>query len=240
MSRPKDRPTEVSLTQRYAFLVSSLLLGSAICAQAQTAPAVRSDVYHVQFTKAVPGSAAALGKALETPDPKAPMPTHFIVLRHQQGDDWDYCVIEHLGTKTTVDAAPSAPSPVRSLTAWHADTFVSGPPWAEFAKAMAIDGGGKAGAVYSVAVWLAVPGQREKLEAELGRIDPASKVPVGSLVLQHLEGGAWTFLALERYTSWQDFATAQADPGTRGDGWSVVRQYSTYHHDTLADRIAPK
>ena len=39
-----------------ALLVSSLLLGAAICAQAQTAPAVQSDVHHVQFTKADPGS----------------------------------------------------------------------------------------------------------------------------------------------------------------------------------------
>src|SRR5512137_549882 len=170
VSRPESRPTEVSVAPRPQLLVSSLVLASAICAQAQTAPAVRSDVYHVQFTKAIPGSAAALAKALEAPDPKAPMPGHYVVLRHQQGDDWDYCVIEHLGTKFTVDTAPSAPSTVRSLTAWHADTFVSGPPWAEFAKAMAIDGGGKPGAVYSVAVWRALAGQREKLEAELSRL----------------------------------------------------------------------
>ena len=44
------------MTPRSALLVSSLLLGAAICAQAQTAPAVRSDVHHVQFTKADPGS----------------------------------------------------------------------------------------------------------------------------------------------------------------------------------------
>lgn len=217
-----------------------LALGSAIGAQAQTAPALRPDVYHVMFTKAVPGSAAALAKELVTPDPKAPMPGHFVVLRHQQGDDWDYCVIEHLGTTTTVDAAPAGPSAVRSLTAWHADTFVAGPTWAEFAKAMAIDGGGKAGAVYSVAVWQALAGQREKLEAELSRPDPAAKIQTGSVMLQHLEGGAWTFLAIERYNSWQDFAASQADPGTRGDGWGVVRQYASFHRDTLADRIAPK
>jgi hypothetical protein len=215
-------------------------LGAAVSAQAQTTPAVRSDVYHVQFTKAVPGSAAALAKALEAQDPKAPMPGHYIVLRHQQGDDWDFCVIEHLGTRFTVDTAPSAPSSVRSLTAWHADTFVSGPPWAAFAKAMAVDGGGKPGAVYSVAVWRALAGQREKLDAELSRLDSGSKVPVGSVVLQHLEGGPWTFLAIERYNSWQDFATVQSDPGSRADGWSVVRQYASYHHDTLADRLAPK
>ena len=56
MSRPNVRPREVSVTPRSALLVSSPLLGAAICAQAQTAPAVRSDVHHVQFTKADPGS----------------------------------------------------------------------------------------------------------------------------------------------------------------------------------------
>ena len=33
------------------------------------------------------------------------MPGHYIVLRHQDGEDWDYAVIEHLGTKASVDAA---------------------------------------------------------------------------------------------------------------------------------------
>jgi hypothetical protein len=215
-------------------------LGSAVSAQAQTAPAVQSDVYHVNFSKAIPGSAAALAKALATPDPKASAPGRFVILRHQQGDDWDYCVIEHLGTTATVDAAPAAPNPSRNLTAWHADTFVAGPPWAEFARSMGIEGGGKPGVVYSVAMWQALAGQREKLQAELSRPDPASKVPVGSVVLQHLEGGAWTFLAIERYNSWHDFATVQADAGARADGWGAVRQYATFHRDTLADRIAPR
>jgi len=30
--------------------------------------------------------------------------------------------------------------------------------------------------------------------------------------------------AIERYNWWQDFATAQADPGSRGDGWAVVHE----------------
>jgi hypothetical protein len=32
---------------------------------------------------------------------------HFILLRHQDGDDWDYVVIEHLGTSTTLKANPA-------------------------------------------------------------------------------------------------------------------------------------
>ena len=57
------------------------------------------EVYHVHFNKAAPGQASALGDRLKTPDPKAPMPGHLLVLRHQEGDDWDYCVIEHLGRR---------------------------------------------------------------------------------------------------------------------------------------------
>jgi hypothetical protein len=173
------------------------------------------------------------------------MPEHFIVLRHQQGDDWDYCVIAHLGTKATVEITPAPPSPERDMRAWHTDTFVSGPSWAEFTKAMGIGGADSTqGAVYSLAIWRAAPGHRAELEQILGKPDPTSKVPTGIALLQHLEGGPWTYLGLTRYNSWQDFATAQgasaATTGTGQDDWSKVRQFSTYHNDTVADRIAPK
>src|SRR6266581_9759997 len=65
----------------------------------------RTDVYHVHFTKAALGKAVQLGDWLKTPDAKAPMPGHFIVLRHQDGDAWDYVVITHLGPKASVEAA---------------------------------------------------------------------------------------------------------------------------------------
>ena len=53
----------------------------------------RTDVYHVHFTKAALGKAVQLGDWLKTPNPNDPMPGHFIVLRHQDGDAWDYVVI---------------------------------------------------------------------------------------------------------------------------------------------------
>ena len=68
----------------------------------------RTDVYHVHFTKAALGKAVQLGEWLKTPDQSNPMPDHFIVLRHQDGDAWDYCVITHLGPKATVEAAGTA------------------------------------------------------------------------------------------------------------------------------------
>ena len=88
----------------------------------------RTDVYHVHFAKAALGKAAQLGDWLKTPDPHNPMPDHFIVLRHQDGDAWDYVVITHLGPKATVEAAgTSVPPDKRNLGEWHTDTFVNGP-----------------------------------------------------------------------------------------------------------------
>ena len=72
---------------------------------AAAATGKRTEVYHVHFTKAALGKAVELGDWLKTPDPHNPMPDHFIVLRHQDGDAWDYVVITHLGPKASVEAA---------------------------------------------------------------------------------------------------------------------------------------
>src|SRR4029453_416284 len=85
-------------------------VAAATTASAQSVPATGSDVYHVHFAKASPGQAAALGKFLMEPDKTSPMPTHFIVLRHQEGDDWDYVVIQHLGAKAEGTATATPPT----------------------------------------------------------------------------------------------------------------------------------
>ena len=106
---------------------------AAMSASPQNAPSgAATDVYHVHFAKAAPGQAAALGKALMVPDKTSPMPDHFVVLRHQEGDDWDYVVVQHLGPKAEITATtpppPAANQP--ALNAWHNDTFARGPSWA--------------------------------------------------------------------------------------------------------------
>src|SRR5215510_11864502 len=112
-----------------ALALSSTLTFSTT--QAQT-PAATSgkDVYHVLFAKAAPGQAAALAKELQQVDPKDPMGSHFLLLRHQWGDDWDYCLIQHLGTKASVDVTNARPNPPPTM-AWHTDSFVAGPSWGE-------------------------------------------------------------------------------------------------------------
>jgi len=225
-----------------ASLAAVLICVCASAGRAQTT-AASTDVYHVHFAKAVPGQATALADVLKKPDSRTPMPEHFVVLRHQQGDDWDYCVIQHLGPKATVDAASAAPDAGRDLRSWHTDTFVSGPAWPELAKALGIGDAASStgGSVYAVAVWRAVPGHRDQLEKVLREPQP-SKVPVSRVVLTHMEGGPWQYLAIDRWNSWQDFATDQASTGTAtaNDPWSRIREHGSYHHDTLADRIAPR
>jgi hypothetical protein len=226
-------------------LVSSAVVAIALMfasgpRPAAQAPAAPTDIYHVHFAKAAPGQAAALGKFLSEPDKTAEMPDHFVVLRHQEGDDWDYAVIQHLGQKTTLTVTPPTTTGP-DLRAWHTDTFVSGPSWPEFTKQMGIGGSGKPGAVYTVGVHRAVPGRRAELEKALNPAPATNaKVQTGTVFMQHMEGSEWQFLTITRYDSWQDFATdrATADPSAAG-GWADIRQYSAFHRDTVADRIHP-
>ena len=85
-------------------IFGGVVAATGVSAQNTTAPPASTDVYHLHFAKAAPGQAAALAKSLMTPDKTSTMPEHFIVLRHQEGDDWDYVVIQHLGSKAEVTA----------------------------------------------------------------------------------------------------------------------------------------
>ncbi|HEV2717027.1 MAG TPA: hypothetical protein VGU64_17315, partial [Terriglobales bacterium] len=116
--------------------------------------------------------------------------------------------------------------------------------WPEFAKAMGLDDPAKsAGSVYVVSVYRAAPGHRDDLEKSLAQPPGSGQSIAGNALMQHLEGGAWQFLSIARYNSWQDFATSQknsvADTLKPDGGWLAIRNHSTYHNDTLTDRIAP-
>ena len=222
-----------------ALALSSTLTLSAT--QAQTPATVSgTDVYHVLFAKAAPGQAAALAKELQEVDPKDPMGSHFLLLRHQWGDDWDYCLIQHLGTKASVELTNADPNRPPTM-AWHTDSYASGPSWGELTRAMmpAASDGKSASSVYVVAVHRAIPGHRGQLEKVLKTPPQNAKTPISTVVLTHLEGGPWNFVELDRYNSWQDLAT-DAAASANDPGWGSVRDHSAFHHDTLADRIVPK
>jgi hypothetical protein len=241
-----ERTTELEDEMRSAAAFVLVVVGAVlgVGAAGQTAPgSTGSDVYHVHFTKAAPGQAAALGDALMVPDKTSPMPDHFVVLRHQEGDDWDYVVIQHLGPKAEVTTA-AAPNPARNLSAWHEDTFVSGPSWADFTAQMALNSTSPQNLIYIVGIQRAVPGHRDQLEKSLNAPAQTSKIQSGTLLLPHLEGGAWTFLTLTRYNSWQDLASDRgasvSTTATTLGSWADIRQHSAFHRDTIADRVLPR
>jgi heme-degrading monooxygenase HmoA len=222
------------------FVALPLLVAMSAGQNPPAAPTARTDLYHVHFAKAALGKGAAEGDYST-----AAMPGHYLVLRHQAGEDWDYAVIEHLGTKTTVDAAGTpAPAAARDLGAWHTDTFVNGPAWPEFARAMGIDessAGKTAGSVYVVSVYRAAPGHRDELEKMLAQA-PADTAS-GNILMQHVEGGPWTYLTIARYNSWEDYATGEkssvAAMSKNQGPWFALRDHATFHNDTVTDRIAP-
>jgi hypothetical protein len=65
----------------------------------------------------------------------------------------------------------------------------------------------------------------------------------GDVLMQHLEGAAWTFLTIARYNSWDDYATGEKSAvpqTTKPDSpWVRLRDHTDFHTDTLTDRIAP-
>ena len=215
---------------------------------AEASPAARTDVYRIQFAKAAAGKAAQMAENFKKPDPTAPMPGHTLVLRHHQGEAWDYVEIEHLGTKATIEAArPPVPPEERNLGDWHNDTYVNGPSWADFTKAMGISDDLKsktAGSVYVVSTYRAVSGQRDALEKFLSEPpNRPSDTSVGDALMQHLDGSEWNFLTIARYNSWQEFATNEtnsvADAAKNQGGWFKLREYIASHADTVTVRIAP-
>jgi hypothetical protein len=228
------------------FLLALLASLATLAPMAAAQAPARTDVYHVHFAAAAPGQAGPLADFYKTPDKSNPMPGHFIVLRHQDGADWDYAVITHMGDKATVTATGNpAPANVRDATAWHTDTFVSGPSWPEFTRAMGIDkdAANTANSVYSVSIYRAVPGHRDQLEKALQGPGAPGAAPGGTVLLQHLEGGPWQYLAITRYNSWQDLgkgeAQSVADTRNNKGGWFDIREHASFHNDTFTDRIAP-
>ena len=177
------------------------------------------------------------------------MPDHFVVLRHQEGDDWDYAVIQHLGPESGSDRrARQPPNAARDLRAWHNDTFVSGPSWAEFTRQMGIGGSANCRRTWCTS-WAFIgqwPGHREQLEKALNAPAlPSSKIQTGSRLpaarrgrrLDVHDGYPLQLVAGLRNVSARRLAAGDW-PRTQAAGRDI-RQHSAFHRDTIADRIFP-
>jgi hypothetical protein len=134
----------------------------------------------------------------------------------------------------------------RDLRDWHNDTFVNGPSWADFTKAMGLgdDSSKSAGSVYVVSVYRPITGHDDQLEKFLSEppVRPTD-TSAGNVLMQHLEGGPWRFLTIARYASWADYGTNEtnsvAQTSKNEGGWFTLRDHTSFHTDTLTNRIAP-
>lgn len=240
------------LTRAFALTLAIAVTGSLQAQQPSAKPATassptkRTDIYHVFMVKAALGKAKELSDWMKQPDPEHPN-TKGIVLRHQDGDAWDFVAIEHMGPKATIEInAPPMTPQQRTLMDWHSDTYVAGPSWSEFAKEMGLDGDATktAGSVYVVSDYRAAPGQRDQLEKMLSEPpNGATDTSSGNVLLAHLEGASWNFLAVARYDSWEKFAENEknsvAQMKNADSGWYTLRALVSLHHDTVTDRLLP-
>lgn len=240
--------------------MKKILLGTAVIAvicsintlygqaspAAATATAKRPEVYSVTFIHTATGKASALEEWAKKSD--GPTAGHTLLLRHEAGSPWDYVAVQHIGPKAEVAATGNPQgAALRPLMDWHDDTFVNGPTWAEFAKAMDLDASsGKPKtneSVYVVSVYRPVLGQDDALDKFLNEPPTAGDLTAATVVLQHLEGGAWRFCTIARYKNYKDYAASEAiavaQTGKGSGGWFRLRELSSYHNDTIAVTLAP-
>ena len=214
---------------------------------AAAATSKRTDVYHVFIVKAALGKAKELQAWLKEPDPDHP-DRKGILLRHQDGDSWDYVAIEHIGDqghrrngRNTHDAKPTDAdpngTPIPSSPARRGRNLRR--RWDSTATPPR-----RPARSTSVSDYRAAPGHRDELEKMLTRsADRGIDTSSGNVLFVHIEGAPWNFLGIARYDSWEKFAENEknsiAQTNKDQGGWFELRQHTALHHDTLTDRIHP-
>ena len=98
--------------------------------------------------------------------------------------------------------------------------------------------------MYVISVYRPAPGHRDALEKFLSAPpNRPSDTSAANVLMQHLEGGPWTFLTVVRYNSWQDFATNDMNNVTQSNknsgGWFELREHAIFHTDTLTNLVSP-
>ena len=226
-------------------LAASLLaLGQAANQQTGQAQAAAPELYYIHVVQAAPGKLTELIDAYRNgPAPAANEPQFTpIILRHREGSEWDMIVITPLGKQTTISAAPP-PQAVQDyfqrllpLSAWHSDTFATGPSWAEVQKALVPAKVEEA--VYVVSDYRSTAGHRPQLRQVLDR--NAQDTPGRGVLFAHAEGAPWNFLAVVRYDSWAaiDAPPPQRPGEQRVDAGLALREHMAVHHDTIAAYVS--
>jgi hypothetical protein len=222
--------------------VSAVLLVSLTIAQQQAQPA--AELYHIHVVKAAPGKLPQLlNEYRNSPAPPQGQPqVHPIILRHNQGSEWDFVVITPRGRQTTISAEP-LPQAVQAynqrlqaLTDWHGDTFAVGPAWATVQRALLPDRDAQQ-TVYVVSDYRSLPGHRQQLRQVLD--GNAQDTPGRAVIFTHAEGAPWNFFFVTRYNSWAEIgAPPEGQEAQQEDPGIPIREHMAVHHDTICSYVA--
>ena len=123
--------------------------------------------------------------------------------------------------------------------------LAAGPSWTDFARVMGVSDpvAKSAAAVFVLNVARALPGHRDQLEKAFREPPAKGDSVAGEALMQHLQGGNWQYLTIQRYNSWQEYGASEANTQAQmlknAGPWYQIREHMIFHRDTIAHRVAP-
>lgn len=186
-----------------------------------------------------------------------------VILRHSQGDQWDLAFIYWVGSYTAYFSPERLENRRRAaelskissaefrkrfetLSAWHEDEFVWGPPLSELKSAFAQS------ALFHAEMFVSLAGKQDELLAERkaeNRYQRELSRPEG-VIFTHDQGAAWDVITIAPYRSWKHFAerddisqdrarVAANAAGFRSpdDIGPYLRTLIAAHHDTICTLV---
>lgn len=226
----------------------AVVLAVAFAAEAGAQTPLTGDVlYRVTWLRAGPGRLQDLVAHMKAVASKRSGPSRPLVIRHSQGDQWDFMVLAPVDSYAahfaSADAASSrAPA---ELVAWQEDEFVRGP------DVWKIEGFESA-RLFHVEMFNALAGKSPELirerEMENAYLAAVGR-PVNAIFRREL-GASWDVFTVGAYRDWRHYAERdliapeRAAAAAKAAGFAsdeavgpYMRSLINTHHDTLATRV---
>jgi len=226
-----------------AVVVATPLAGE-VCAQT---PLTGDVLYRVTWLRAGPGRLQDLVTHMKTVASKGAGPPRPLVIRHSQGDQWDFMVLVPVGSYATHFASPEAASPLApgELVAWQEDEFVRGPDISQIDSF-------RSARLFHVEMFDALAGKSAELirerEMENAYLDAVGR-PINAIFRREL-GASWDVFTVGAYRDWRHYgerdliAPERAAAAAKAAGFATDEAIGPYmrslintHHDTLATRV---
>lgn len=220
-------------------LVGSLLVGVCLAAGPASAQSDTGDrLYRMTLLRAAPGRVLDLVQDVKARVAALPADAgRPLLLRHQQGDHWDFLILIPVGAGA-VDTRPFA---APALVAWQQDEWVRGP------DVWSLPGFAEANLAH-VEMFVALAGKRDELVRERQMENQHARAlgrPTTAIFVREY-GAEWDAFTIGPYKSWKHYAerddtkpeaslAAAKQAGFESDAHigAYMRSLIDTHHDTL-------